>query len=73
MDDMPLSRDAYTSPDIAYTAATALTIAGAHEQALTALALGLRQPATGKGPFTRLYPIFAPLRNHPRFQQLVAK
>lgn len=71
--DMPLSRDAYASPDIAYTTAIALTIAGAHEPALAALEVGLRQPATGKLPFTRLYPVFAPLRSSPRFQQLVAK
>ena len=71
MDETPLSRDAYASPDIAFKAAEALVIAGANDDAIAALTAGLRQPATNKPANARLYPLFTPLRSDPRFRKLV--
>ena len=70
MSATPLSRDAYSAPDVAFGAAIALTIAGANDEAISALEAGVRQPATNKPAVLSLRPIFAPLRNNPRFRKL---
>ncbi len=71
MRETPVSRDAYSAPDVAFASAIALTIAGANSDAITALEAGIRQPANSTPNFAKLYPIFAPLRADQRFRKLV--
>ncbi|MBA3655875.1 MAG: protein kinase [Gemmatimonadaceae bacterium] len=71
MQETPVSRDAYSAPNVAFASAIALTIAGANSDAITALETAIRQPANNTRNFAKLHPVFAPLRADPRFRKLV--
>ncbi len=70
--NLPVSVDAYEGADHLRDLAVALAILGDADLALENLQMALSVPSTLTRADLLLDPIFRPLRDHPRFQELVA-
>ena len=68
----PLSTDAYNDLDAVETAATIYGLSGKLETAIDIVEQLLSAPSLYSGRYFSLQPTHASLRNHPRFQALVA-
>jgi serine/threonine-protein kinase len=69
---LPMSREAYMGAIRAEDLARIYTMVGAYEAAIDQLAVLLAVPSQAAVPMLRLDPTWARLRDHPRFQALVA-
>ena len=67
----PSARDAYGGPDFLANRAVILMMLGDTDQAVTELQRLLEIPSPVSRNEIRLNPLFAPLRSHPRFNDLV--
>jgi tetratricopeptide (TPR) repeat protein len=69
----PLSRDAYAGPEVLAARAVTLTLTGDYEEAAKQFEELLAIPSYVSRNGLRLNPLFAPLRDNPRFQRLVSQ
>jgi hypothetical protein len=70
---LPISKEAYRGAYRAIDLAQIYTMVGEKEAAIDELEHLLSIPSPLSVPLLRLDPIWDPLRDHPRFQQLVAQ
>jgi TolB-like protein/Flp pilus assembly protein TadD len=68
---LPTSRDAYFGPYIEHQLVRIYILAGENERALDLLEPLLEMPYVLTPAWLRIDPLFAPLRDHPRFRRLV--
>jgi len=68
----PISKDAFYGVDLAQRLAEIYVLVGEYDFALEQLELLLSLPGSLSMPLLRIDPTWAPLRNHPRFQKLIA-
>jgi len=68
---MPVSKDAYDGPLILQGLAQVYTWTGDHDHALDELQTLLGMPGYISYGYLKTDPAWQPLRNHPRFQQLL--
>ncbi len=69
----PISSDAYSAPDFIGVLAEIYTMTGEYDLALGRLDYMLSIPSWISIPYIRIWPEFAPLREHPGFGELVGK
>jgi serine/threonine-protein kinase len=69
----PVSREPFLAVGSATNLAETYVLAGAHEKALDNLEWVLSVPSSLSVGILRADPIWDPVRNHPRFQALLAK
>ena len=69
---LPMSRDAYSGASLLHNLVRLYTVVGEHDKAVDGLEELLRVPYIISAAWLRIDPNFAPLRNNPRFQKLVA-
>jgi TolB-like protein/Tfp pilus assembly protein PilF len=67
---LPVARDAFAGVDQLETLARIYMLVGEYETALDEVELILSMPAALSAPGLGLDPVFAPLRDHPRFEAL---
>ncbi|MGH8004127.1 MAG: protein kinase domain-containing protein, partial [Limisphaerales bacterium] len=70
---VPMSKDAWNGPLNRITLARIYTMTGEYDAALKEIAYLLSIPSELHISSLRLEPIWAPLKNHPRFQKLIAE
>ncbi len=68
----PVSKDAFSGPDKVESLAEIYVRVGEYEAAIDQLGYLLSIPSHTSIPYLRVDPTWAPLRNHPRFQRLLA-
>ncbi|UCC47271.1 MAG: tetratricopeptide repeat protein, partial [Gemmatimonadota bacterium] len=71
VDALPVSRDAFWGPLTIANLAMIYVVVGEHDAALDRLEYLLSIPSDMSIPLLQTDPIWAPLRDHPRFQRLV--
>jgi TolB-like protein/Flp pilus assembly protein TadD/tRNA A-37 threonylcarbamoyl transferase component Bud32 len=69
----PVSKDAFSGPDHVYSLAKIHMMVGEYEKALDQIEYLLSIPYSLSVPLLRLDPMWDPLREHPRFKQLLEK
>ena len=69
----PVSRDAVEGPVLLVILAEIYTRLGEYDQAIDQLEVVLSIPSEVSVPLLRIDPVWDPLRDHPRFQQLLEK
>jgi tetratricopeptide (TPR) repeat protein len=69
----PVSRDAYGGPEVLAARGMTLTLTGDYDEAVKQLEEVVAIPSFVSRNALRLNPVFAPLRNNPRFQRLVSQ
>jgi non-specific serine/threonine protein kinase len=69
----PVSKDAFTATDLVGVLAEIYAIVGESDLAIDQLEYLLSIPAWVSVPYIKIWPDFAPLRNHQRFQKLLEK
>jgi TolB-like protein/Tfp pilus assembly protein PilF len=69
----PVSRDAFGGPEVLTARAFTLTLTGDYEGAAKQLEELLAMPSYVSRNWIRLHPVFAPLRDNPRFKRLVSQ
>lgn len=70
---LPLTKDALYAPFIIQQSATVYTRAGDYDTAIDRLETLMSIPYTTTATVLRLHPMWAPLRDHPRFKALLKK
>ena len=70
---LPESKDAFEGPEIVSSLATVYTIVGEHDRAIELLDGLLRRPSSLTVQLLKLNPIWDPLRDDPRFIELLKK
>jgi len=73
VDLLPVSRDAFTGPHVIGSLAEIYTLVGDHDAAIDQLAYLLSIPSDMTVHILKLNPVWDPLREHPRFKELLAK
>jgi tetratricopeptide (TPR) repeat protein len=73
LESMPVTRDAVTAPSVLELAARVHARLGEQERALDELEQVLNMPGPVDAHFLQLNPFMDPLRDHPRFQKLIAE
>jgi serine/threonine protein kinase/tetratricopeptide (TPR) repeat protein len=71
--DLPLSEDSFLGSDPLYELAHTYILTGDYDKAIDLLDKLLSMPSEVKLASLKLYPLFDPLRDHPRFQALIEK
>ena len=70
---LPVSKDAFEGPDYVQNLAQIYVMVGDYDSAIDQLEYLLSIPSDISIPYLRIDPTWAPLRNHPRFQKLLAR
>jgi serine/threonine protein kinase/tetratricopeptide (TPR) repeat protein len=70
---MPISRDAIAGCQVLYRLTQIYIIVGEHNSVIDLLEYQLSIPSGISIPMLRILPIYDPLRDHPRFQKLIAE
>ena len=73
MELFPVSKDALWGPYRVWDLAVIYTMLGEYDAALNEIEYLLSIPSPMSVPLLRLDPIYDPLRDHPRFQDLLEK
>jgi serine/threonine protein kinase/tetratricopeptide (TPR) repeat protein len=69
----PISKDAFSGPDYVYHLAEIYVMVGEYEKAIDKIEYLLSIPSRISVPILRLDPTWDPLREHPRFKQILEK
>ena len=72
VETLPVSRDAWDGADLQQDLAFIETLVGEHDSAISRLASLLAIPSGLSQTYLRVDPMWAPLRDNPRFQELIA-
>jgi tetratricopeptide (TPR) repeat protein len=70
---LPVSKDAFDAPGYVQNLAQIYVMVGDYDSAIDQLEYLLSIPSYISIPYLRIDPTWAPLRNHPRFQKLLAR